>query len=76
MWAGILSFTFQYLSTELPSGVFERAFSDRLNCMFELLEDVDLRQRWIEKKWTSHKARPTLIYAIPVTNDWIHCNST
>jgi hypothetical protein len=76
MWAGILSFTFQYLSTELPNEAFERAFSDRLNCMFELLEDEDLRQRWIEKKWTSHKACPTLIYAIPVTNDWIHCNST
>ena len=49
MWAGILSFTFQYLSNELPSGVLERAFSDRLNCMFELLEDEHLRQRWIEK---------------------------
>ena len=44
--------------------------------MFELVEDEDLREKWIEKKWTSHKARPTLIYAIPVTNDWIHCNST
>ena len=43
--------------------------------MFELLEDEDTRV-WIEKKWTSHKACPTLIYAIPVTNDWIHCNST
>ena len=44
--------------------------------MFELVEDEDLRQKWIEKKWTSHKVRPTLIYAIPVTNDWIHCSST
>lgn len=48
MWAGILSFTFQYLSTELPNEAFERAFSDRLNCMFELLEDEDIRV-WIEK---------------------------
>jgi hypothetical protein len=75
MWAGILSFTFQYLSTELPSGVFEKAFSDRLNFMFELVEDEDLIQRWIEKDGQVIK-RATLIYAIPVTNDWIHCNST
>ena len=26
-----------------------RAFSDRLNYMFELVEDEDLRQKWIEK---------------------------
>jgi|GEM_PF-1190939 hypothetical protein len=75
MWAGILSFTFQYLSTELQIEIFERAFSDRLSYMFELVEDEDLREKWIEKKWTSHKVRPTLIYTVPVTNDWIHCNS-
>jgi hypothetical protein len=49
MWAGILSFTFQYLSTEHPNEVFERAFSYRLNYMFELVEDEDLRQKWVEK---------------------------
>jgi hypothetical protein len=31
--------------------------------MLELVEDEDLRQKWIDR--TSHKARQTLIYAIP-----------